>query len=95
MELTAEGEDALRRSWPSRRVREALTLLGPKECAALDAALLRFLTALQRSGGGLSFGVCSTCKLFERAKGGFRCGLTGERLVKKQTEKICREHQAA
>lgn len=95
LELTAEGRRVLDECWPSPRVREALASLPAQERTTLETSLLGFLTALQRAGGGRSFGVCSTCRLFERAGSGFRCGLTGERLVKKQTTKICREHQAA
>lgn len=95
LELTASGKRALAAAWPSSRLDEALASLAPKRQERLEEDLLELLTALQRTQGGRSFGVCRTCRLFERTAEGFRCGLTGEPLAPPETEKRCREHEAA
>lgn len=63
---------------------------------ALEASLEGALRAWQQARGGLSFGVCRTCRHFlTAAAGGHQCGLTGEKLAAPQTVKICREHEPA
>ena len=71
--------------------------LSPKEQDALGQLLLKALIAIQRSSGGLSFGVCASCKFFrERALGNkHQCGLTEEPLTPTESSFICREHQFA
>ncbi len=59
--------------------------------AALDGALK---TALARRGGK-PFGVCKTCRHFERAGGERRCALLDETLTAQDAEAICVEMQAA
>lgn len=65
----------------------------PENLAAHLEALLR---AWQRARGGLSFGVCRTCRYFlTLGEDRFQCGLTGEPLLMPQPLKICREHETA
>lgn len=59
--------------------------------AALDAALAH---ALQRRGGK-AFGVCKTCKYFQREGARRRCALLKEDLSAQEAEAICAEMEAA
>lgn len=66
---------------------------GAEAPADAEAVLAALLVALQRARGGPAFGVCRTCRHFERAAGGAGvCGLTGEPLAPAETRLICREH---
>ena len=62
----------------------------------LKSLLEQFLLSLQRQNNNATFGVCHTCKHFERHAIGteHRCGLTKEPLSQLDAEKICREHTA-
>ena len=93
LELTPDGEQAA--AQPSERVQAALEGLSDDQRRRLEASLVEFLTALQRTQGGRRFGVCRTCRLFEQEGDGFRCGLTGEPLSPVETGKRCREHEPA
>jgi DNA-binding MarR family transcriptional regulator len=55
-------------------------------------SLRELLRELQTAGGHHTFGPCRTCSHLCEEGDRFRCGLTGERLVKADTLKICREH---
>ena len=59
----------------------------------LEAGLSSLLAGLQQSNGLRSFGLCHTCRRFERVGSGFRCGLTGEKLTRDDSKRICREHE--
>ncbi|REJ80290.1 MAG: MarR family transcriptional regulator [Acidobacteria bacterium] len=62
----------------------------------LDGELRALLVAAQRATGNRSFGVCHSCRFFRReGKRIFRCGLTEEPLSVADSERICREHDAA
>lgn len=61
--------------------------------AALETDLEALLRAIQRAHGGRSFGVCQSCRYFQRQGAEFRCGLTGEALSRAQIVRICREHE--
>ncbi|MGH0034029.1 MAG: MarR family winged helix-turn-helix transcriptional regulator [Myxococcota bacterium] len=92
--LTGEGRRVL------RSLRE-----GPLEAALrevesrhgdLEERLEFLLRSLQKANGGRSFGVCRTCRYFEAGRGSsFRCGLLDVPLTRTDSEKICREHEAA
>ena len=59
----------------------------------LDELLEDWLRALQQAHGQKSFGVCETCRFFEkRGASRFRCGLTSEPLSVRDSGQICREH---
>ena len=96
LELTHVGRRLIDRAWPSARVRDAVGTFSESRREQLEAALRDFLTSLQRAHDSRTFGVCHSCKLFERlGDGSFRCGLTAEPLSADQSEKICREHEPA
>lgn len=63
--------------------------------AGLLDGLTGMLRCLQERAGRRSFGVCRTCRHHTAAgRGYWRCGLTGERLLVEDRERICREHEA-
>lgn len=76
------------------RLAERFAGFGAPEDLAPRLELL--LRNWQQARGGLSFGVCRTCRYFRTlGEGAFQCGLTGEPLLMPQPLKICREHQPA
>lgn len=82
--LAADGERDLARDISAVGVADALV-------PALDAALAH---ALQRRGGK-AFGVCKTCKYFQREGARRRCALLKEDLSVQEAEAICAEMEAA
>ena len=91
--LTAKGRALLSAQVPPTTWREALGVLPRDTQDTLEQGLSELLRALQRSRNSRSFGVCHTCRLFQREGKQFRCGLTHEPLAEEQTRKICREHE--
>ena len=91
LRLTAAGRRVVDESLPPPGFRTA-TAGAP---ADLEAALRGLLTAWLRARNGRSFGVCGSCRHLQRRQAGFRCGLIGEPLERAETDKICREHEAA
>ncbi len=89
--LTAEGRKVLRSR--SRRAIEAAIGEAVDGAAEIEAALEQWLRALQRANGQRSFGVCASCRFFEREGSRTRCGLTQELLSVRDSERICREHE--
>jgi len=87
--LTAAGERVLQDSWTTQ-LEAALQFL-PGQGAGLEDALRELLTGLQRQNGQQSFGVCRDCAHLLAEGRGWRCGLTREPLVARDTGKICRE----
>jgi DNA-binding MarR family transcriptional regulator len=67
--------------------------LGEDVATETEAALARYLTALQHANHLQGFGVCRTCR-FHRPldEQQFHCDLTGERLAVTEAALICREH---
>jgi hypothetical protein len=65
----------------------------------LEADLAELLVHLQRSNRHRPFGLCGTCRFFQRDVGGaadggpHRCGLTLEPLAAAESEQICAEHE--
>ncbi len=94
LELTARGKRLIRRTLPPEPFETALAEL-PSSGRDLTRQLEGLLRGIQRAGGLASFGVCHTCKHFQREPDGFRCGLTAEPLSASDSELICREHESA
>ena len=65
----------------------------PRREEVLTEELEGLLTELQKAGGQRSFGVCRTCRFFQRERQGFRCGLTLDTLSDSDSLLICREHE--
>ncbi len=91
LRLTPVGRRIAGSSWQETleiAVRES------RHSGTLADALGNILRELQRANGLRSFGVCHTCRHFEREpRGRFRCGLTSEPLSKTDKLLICREHE--
>lgn len=64
-----------------------------RDVAEAEKAAVELLRVLQRGRGFRTFGQCRTCAQFERRGTTSRCGLTGERLSREDSLRICREHQ--
>jgi len=84
---TTEGDAIVRQAYPS----ELFTTLGP-EGAALADSLGALLRALQQQNGLKTFGLCHTCRHYQKRGKQGRCGLTQERLNASDAERVCREH---
>src|SRR5690606_7815081 len=66
LELTAAGKRELAAQWPLPKVDRALADLPQEERTELERSLTRLLASLQKTNESRSFGVCHTCRLFER-----------------------------
>jgi len=94
LRVTGAGRKVVRRASRAGVLEEAVSGLGKGEAAHLDGALADLLRTLQSANGHISFGVCRTCRHFQKEGGGaFRCGLTGEPLAARESELLCREHE--
>jgi DNA-binding MarR family transcriptional regulator len=75
--------------------------IDPELLSRLESDLAALLIHLQRSNQHRPFGLCATCRFFQRdvdegADGGpHRCGLTLEPLATPEEEQICAEHEPA
>jgi MarR family transcriptional regulator, negative regulator of the multidrug operon emrRAB len=87
--LTAAGERVLQDSW-ARHIEPVLQSL-PGHGKELEGALRELLAGLQRLNEQQAFGICRGCTHFLAEGKGWRCGLTGEPLLAKETGLICRE----
>lgn len=95
--LTKAGHSLLARD-PVQAMVEAAARLGVTEQRSLAAGLEKLLQEALAARGGRPFGVCRTCRFFQRrAKDGnpHRCGLLEVPLSAEDSERICVEHEAA
>ncbi len=93
LRLSPAGKQLLVKQSAQEDLLMALSNLKVEEINAGAAILRKFLISAQRQQGGKSFGVCQTCQLFlDEGNKGYRCGLTGEKLLQRDIIKICREH---
>jgi len=65
------------------------------EAARVSAALSEALSHALAARGGKAFGVCRTCRHFERDGADLRCALLEEPLSAQETQAICAEMEAA
>ena len=84
--VTQAGGRVVRRAIVARALPE-------RDHSGLAASLRQLLREMQRQRGGRSFGVCGTCRHFQRHDRGRRCGLTGEALTESESRLLCREHE--
>lgn len=97
LELTESGR-ALLNADPRSRLDETLASLPPSHREKLAQGLEALIGALIAANGGRPFGLCGTCRHFERlAHNGnpHRCALLGVALSEEDGTKICVEHEAA
>jgi DNA-binding MarR family transcriptional regulator len=91
LELTRAGRSVVERIVPPPSLRGMSA-----SSKRLESVLEDLLRALQRANGGRAFGVCRTCRHFQRGReGDHRCGLTEEPLSTDDSTRICREHEIA
>lgn len=90
--LTAAGRAALEADSEAFLARD-LDQTG--EAGAIAAALEDALARAIRRRGGRPFGVCRTCKYFERNETGRRCALLDVALTAQDAEAICVEMEPA
>lgn len=91
--VTARGKRAVEAAVPPPALRAAFERFD--RSAGKVGTLTELLAALQRANSGRPFGVCSTCRHFQRSGTGHTCGLTGEPLSAEDATRICREHEPA
>jgi DNA-binding MarR family transcriptional regulator len=89
--LTADGASIAKSTHPIH----ALADTSEADGAAAQSAATELLRQLQRGRGLRTFGQCDSCALFEERGSRYRCGLTGERLSRDDSTRVCREHQPA
>ncbi len=96
--LTEAGRAALAGD-PWHRMSDQVRMLDEQDQVALDATLAAILGGLLAGNGLKSFGVCRTCRYFERGGGvpghPDRCGLLKLDLAPGDADLICSEHRAA
>ena len=94
LRLTPAGRKLVKKVVPARFLSDSLRQLPQEEVDRLIGELRELLRLAQLARGNRSFGSCESCRFNEALdNGGFRCGLTGESLSRKDIQKICREHQ--
>lgn len=94
LELTVEGRKLAGGAW--RRALEGAVGNTEDGESSLEGKLEAVLRSLQRANDHRSFGVCHSCRFFQReGPRSFRCGLTLERLSADDTRRVCREHEYA
>jgi DNA-binding MarR family transcriptional regulator len=87
--LTPAGDRVLQDSW-ARRIEQVLQRM-PEAGMDLERALRELLAGLQQLNEQRAFGICRNCAHFLAEGKGWRCGLTREPLLAKETGQICRE----
>lgn len=95
LELTDEGKSFIKQNFPPTEFCETLDIIDSKDSENLAQFLKAILIHLQRKNNGRLFGVCHTCKYFNKYGLGqtHQCGLTKEPLSEKESFQICREHE--
>lgn len=95
LRLSAKGRRFVDRRLPPAVLAAGLAAAPAGAAGGLEQQLTALLADMQRARGQRSFGVCRTCRHFGAADTGGRCGLTGERLLDEETQRVCREHAVA
>ena len=91
LKVTPAGKRLLKRLHPSQLLSRAYNNFPNQQ--ALENNLKSLLVKIQKENNLKTFGVCHTCQYNQAEDNGtFKCGLTQERLTKKDINLICREH---
>ena len=94
LRLLKKGRDLLRRVDHESAIQAAVRNAGAEKRQILANSLAALLRRAQQLNDLKSFGVCSTCRFFNRhADGSFRCGITNEPLTVDDSMRICVEHE--
>lgn len=89
--LTPEGAAIVASAHPVA----ILTDAPERDVVEAEKAAVELLRLMQRGRDHRTFGQCRTCSQFETHGTRYRCGLTGERLSRDDSLRICREHRSA
>lgn len=94
IQLLNDGLSILNKAKPTQLFTKAAKIL-EKNLNQKDAEkiLIKSLTALQKANNSYSFGICNSCINFTKKPANFFCELTQEKLSRKDSQKICQEHQ--
>ncbi|MEZ5584608.1 MAG: MarR family winged helix-turn-helix transcriptional regulator [Candidatus Competibacteraceae bacterium] len=93
--VTDQGRNVLDAIQAGQLFSRALAELTDEQQAGLADNLTELLRLLQKNHGSRSFGVCHSCRFFQRdSTQDYRCGLTHEPLTEDDSGRICREHEA-
>ncbi|MFW9078761.1 MarR family winged helix-turn-helix transcriptional regulator [Pseudomonas sp. P2757] len=92
LELTATARTLIEAVMPPDFLRNAAERMGAS-AGDLEGLLLELLRNIQRAENVPSFGLCRTCRFHQTSATGAVCGLTGEPLVAREIDLICREHR--
>ena len=94
LRLLKKGADLLKRVDEESAIQAAVEEVATDERLPLENSLTALLRRAQRLNGSRSFGVCSTCRFFNRLEdGSFQCGITHEPLTVEDSMRICVEHE--
>lgn len=93
--LTPKAERYINNDYPPNEFSNALSEMDPNERSELSSLLNNLLVLIQSQNQGAAFGVCHTCRFFNKNGLGasHQCGLTKEPLTEKESFLICREHE--
>ncbi|MEQ9325049.1 MAG: MarR family winged helix-turn-helix transcriptional regulator, partial [Polyangiaceae bacterium] len=89
--LTPEGAAIVASAHPVAILADA----PERDVVEAEKAAVELLRLMQRGRDHRTFGQCRTCSQFETHGTRYRCGLTGERLSRDDSLRICREHRSA
>lgn len=92
LHLTRQGTRLLEETMPPSVWKAACEGLSERELHAIQSSVESLLRSLQRANNSRMFGICRTCRHLISENGGYRCGLTDEKLEPEETMQICHEH---
>jgi MarR family transcriptional regulator, negative regulator of the multidrug operon emrRAB len=93
LQISAAGKALLNQAKPLDLFQQASKLLEKENNAdECETFFVQALKALQKANRSNSFGLCKTCKHFDKQELGAMCRLTKGSLTQADSEKICQEH---
>jgi len=95
LSITEDGAAILTEMENASRVRAAAGLLDAHRASAAVDALTELLRNFQMLNCAATFGVCSTCTMFETEGDALRCAATGDLLSASDSVQLCRHHTFA
>ena len=96
LHITRDGDRVLKAINPAPSLASASDALGKVHEGRVIEQLRSLLQTIQQANGMKTFGVCRTCRYNQPlSDGGALCGLTDEKLNRKDITLICREHADA
>lgn len=93
LELTASANTLLNALLPPTFLRAGESAMGER-ATLLKELLFELLREIQRTNNVPGFGLCHSCRFYQKMKGRGFCNLTKEPLSEDDAKLICREHQS-